>query len=153
MKVTIRLHEGMIEGLTVLDPETKDVLFRMEHRAMHLSRMILVDTPQGLRPYNIIRTELGKAHPVKVYVKAIRDNLEKHYGIFFQGLLWGSPDHMTHDGKVWFAVGNQLAITADGEMSMALAESITRYGRDPLTINLTPLLEFISVFLPNKKAS
>lgn len=151
MKVTIRLHEGSIEGVSVLHPETKDVLFRMEHRARHLTNMMLVDTPQGIRPYNITRPELGMCHPVKDYVAVIRENLERHYGIIFQGLVWGKPDHMSQGGKVWFALNNLLVMTPTGEVGIELASRLTRYGRDPITMDYSPVMEFIDYFLPSGK--
>lgn len=121
MKVTVRLHEGCIDGISVLDDD-KNVLFRVEMNAKHMIYTMLCITPHGMKVYNILRTELGRQHRIVDYVNCIRENLQHNYQINFVGIVWGSPQRSNYGGKIWLSFGKKLIISNDGD-----------YGRDVIT--------------------
>ncbi|UGO54240.1 hypothetical protein HAYMO_258 [Serratia phage vB_SmaM_Haymo] len=143
MKVTVKLSEGIVQNVSVID-DSNDVVLNIARRSSVARHCLIVGTKDGLQVYRITRTQAGRKLPIRPLLNLIEEDLKSHYNLMFRGVCWGKPSYSVYNGVNHFVLNTCFISTWEGEITEVFRETLEKAGLD--TVPKAGLVEFIKYF-------
>ncbi|UQT02893.1 hypothetical protein TOTORO_00300 [Serratia phage vB_SmaS-Totoro] len=143
MKVTVKLSEGIVQNVSVID-DNNDVVLNIARRSSVARHCLIVGTKDGLQVYRITRTQAGRKLPIRPMLNLIEEDLKSHYNLMFRGVFWGKPSYSVYNEINHFVLNSSFISTWDGEVTEIFNETLSKVGLSEASKE--GLVEFIKYF-------
>lgn len=143
MKVTVKLSDGIIQNVSVID-DNNDVVLNICRRSSVARHCLIVGTKAGLEVYRIIRTQAGRKLPIRPLLNLIEEDLKNNYNLMFRGVCWGKPTYSVWQGVNHFVLNTSFISTWGGEVTVVFKEMLASMGLE--NASNAGLIEFINYF-------